>query len=323
MDARLSVATNTSMPRKKVATAEVVQISLLLPTRGRPELAERFLQSVVDTAEALHAIEVIIYVDDDDTGSHHLDGGALYTERIIGPRQSMGGYNTTCYRASRGQIIVLVNDDMMMRTVGWDSALRAMDERFPDQIYLGYCNDLLKKDGLATFPILSRKTCDLLVDPYPAAYAGAFIDVHLFDIFKRLQCKGFDRFIYLNDVVFEHLHYRTGKAAYDETYKQRGRFEDDSIFIRLSGARRIAAKRVLNALNGQPAEPTLVDAETEPALAPGRSSSVFYFKQLFLDFDLPLRWRTYLWVWFTLRHSAAHGLLRFLVKGGGDAKLSK
>lgn len=304
------------------ATGEAVLISLLLPTRGRPALAERFMASVVETAEVLTAIELILYVDDDDTGSHHLDGGALATVRLIGPRQSMGAYNTQCYRAAKGQIIVLVNDDMVMRTPGWDRQVRAMNTRFPDQIYLGYCNDLLKKKGLATFPILSRKTCDLLVDPYPAAYAGAFIDVHLFDIFKRLQNQGFDRFIYLDDVVFEHLHYRTGKAAYDETYSSRGRFQDDSIFIRLSSARRDAARRVLQALKGQPTPPGGSPANAEAPLKPGRSSLLYYFTRTFLDFDLPLRWRTYLWVWFTLRHSAAHGLLRFVVKGGGTTKVS-
>lgn len=36
------------------------------------------------------------------------------------------------------------------------------------------------------------------------------------------------------DVVFEHLHYRTGKAACDETYKRRGRFEDDPTFIAMA-----------------------------------------------------------------------------------------
>jgi len=322
MYSTLSVATNTSMTVEGNTAGEAVLISLLLPTRGRPVLAERFIASVVETAEALEAIELILYVDDDDTGSHHLDGGALSTVRLIGARQSMGTYNTQCYRAAKGQIIVLVNDDMVMRTPGWDRQLRAMNQRFPDQIYLGYCNDLLKKKGLATFPILSRKTCDLLVDPYPAAYAGAFIDVHLFDIFKRLQNQGFDRFIYLDDVVFEHLHYRTGKAAYDETYSSRGRFQDDSIFIRLSSSRRDAAKRVLQALKGQPSAPGGPPAVAEAPLEPGHSSLLFYFKRTFLDFDLPLRWRTYLWVWFTLRHSAAHGVLRWVVKGGGATKVS-
>lgn len=297
------------------ADSELVKISLLLPTRGRPELVERFFKSVINTAEHLDAIEVVLCIDDDDVGSHHLHGGSLSTVRLIGPRRSMGAYNTQCYQASTGQIIVLVNDDMVMRTVGWDRELRVMHGRFPDQIYLGYCNDLLKKKGLATFPVLSRKTCELLGDPYPDAYAGAFIDVHLFDIFKRLQYRGFDRFIYFEHVVFEHLHYRTGKAVYDETYKRRGRFEDDLIFIRLSGARREAARNVLNFLKGQHSCLSSLRAECEAKPIAGKSSLLFYCQQIFLDHDLPLRWRTYLWFWFTLRHSAAHGVLRYLIKG--------
>lgn len=290
-------------------------ISLLLPTRGRPELVARFFDSVVNTADHLHAIEVILYVDEDDPGSHHLDGGPLQTVRIIGPNRSMGAYNTECYKASRGQIIVLVNDDMVMRTSGWDRELRAMDSRFSDRIYLGYCNDLLKKGGLATFPILSRSTCELLIDPYPTAYTGAFIDFHLFDIFKRIQHQGFERIIYLHDVVFEHLHYRTGKAAYDATYSKRGRFQDDSIFIRLSDNRRHAAGRLTLALRGEPVTTeSLPEAMGEAPLAE-RGALFFYFKKIFLDSQLPLRWRTYLWIWFTLRHSAAHGLLKPFVKG--------
>lgn len=322
METRLPITKNASIPESKPAISETLLISLLLPTRGRPELVKRLFKSIIDTAEAPNLIEVILYVDDDDVESHHLDGGSLHTRCIIGPRQSMGTYNTQCYRASKGQIIVLVNDDMVMRTIGWDRELRTMHDRFADRIYLGYCNDLLKKGGLATFPILSRKTCDLLVDPYPAAYAGAFIDVHLFDIFKRLQHQGFDRFIYLNDVVFEHLHYRTGKATYDETYKTRGRFQDDSVFIQLSNSRRDSAKRLLNALQGRPQEPVSTTSAVDEPRLPGRSSLFFYFKRTFLDFGLPLRWRTYLWVWFTLRHSAAHGLLRFVVRNGGNTKSS-
>ncbi len=321
MEDELSAVTGTAKMFKASGSEgdnhsnEITLISLLLPTRARPELVKRFFESVVSTAASLDAIEVILYVDDDDPGSHGLDGGALHTVRIIGPNQSMGAYNSECYRASRGQIIVLVNDDMVMRTVGWDSEVRSMHERFADRIYLGYCNDLLKKGGLATFPILSRSTCELLVDPYPTAYAGAFIDVHLFDIFKRIQHQGFDRFIYLSDVVFEHLHYRTGKSVYDETYKKRGRFQDDSIFIRLSTHRRDAAVRLLRALRDEPIGSPAVPEELGDTPAINRSALFFYFKRIFLDADLPLRWRTYLWVWFTLRHSAAHGLLKPFIKG--------
>lgn len=297
------------------ATPQPALISLLLPTRGRPELVERFFASVINTAEHLAAIEVILYVDDDDPGSHQLNGGPLHTVRIIGPNRSMGAYNTACYRACRGQIVVLVNDDMVMGTAGWDRALRDLDSRYADRIYLAYANDLLKKRGLATFPILARSTCELLVDPYPDTYAGAFIDVHLFDIFKRVQQAGFERIIYLPEVIFEHLHYRTGKASYDDTYSKRGRFQDDSAFIQLADNRREAAARVIGALNGQPPGAAALPPALGSVPATTRSALWFYFKRIALDRQLPLPWRTRLWLWFTLRHSAAHGWLKPFVKG--------
>ena len=185
-------------------------ISLLLPTRGRHTLVERLFKSIAETAAQPERVEVILYVDDDDTVSHHLDSKDFRVVRIIGPAMSMGGYNSACLEQACGDIVILVNDDMVISTPGWDNMIVEMDAGFTDKIYLAYGNDLFKKGGLCTFPILSRRTCELLVEPYPAAYRGAFIDVHLFDIFKRLQHAGFNRVRYLDDVVFEHLHYRTG-----------------------------------------------------------------------------------------------------------------
>ena len=206
-------------------------ISLLLPTRGRPALAKRLFKSIAETIAQPERVEIILYADEDDTGSHHLNSSDFRVVPIIGPALSMGGYNSACLKQARGDIIILVNDDMVIRTPGWDNMIVEMDAGFSDKIYLAYSNDLNKKRSLCTFPILSRRTCELLVEPYPAAYQGAFIDVHLFDIFKRLRHAGFGRTQYLDDVVFEHLHYRTGKADCDETYMRRGRFEDDPTFI--------------------------------------------------------------------------------------------
>ena len=177
------------------------RISLLMPTRGRPALVERFFQSVVDTTSILDQVEVILCVDDDDVESHALGDARVKFTRLIGPRAPMGVLNTKCLKASSGDIIILVNDDMVFRTPGWDTTLIAVDASVADKIYLAYGNDLLKKGDLCTFPILSRHTCDLLIEPYPPEYRGAFIDVHLFDIFKRVKHAGFDRIIYREDVV--------------------------------------------------------------------------------------------------------------------------
>ncbi len=284
-------------------------ISLLLPTRGRPTLVERLFRSIAETTSQPERVEAILYVDEDDTGSHHLDSEDVRVVRIVGPAMSMGEYNSACLARARGDIIILANDDMVIRTPGWDNKIAEMDAKFADKIYLAYSNDLFKKRSLCTFPILSRRTCELLVEPYPVAYRGAFIDVHLFDIFKRLQHAGFDRVRYLDDVVFEHLHYRTGKAVCDETYKRRGRFEADPTFIAMAGARSTGAKRLLNALRGETL-PAFKQAECYEYSPSGIPSAVSYFSRQFLfDKELPLRWRGFLWYWFIGRYLAARGYL--------------
>ena len=284
-------------------------ISLLLPTRGRSTLVERLFKSIVETTSQLERVEVILYIDEDDTGSHYLDSEDVSVVRIIGPKMSMGAYNSACLARAQSNIIILINDDMVIQTPGWDRKIVEMDAEFTDKIYLAYSNDLNKGRSLCTFPILSRRTCELLVEPYPIVYQGAFIDVHLFDIFKRVQHAGFDRIRYLDDVIFEHLHYRNEKAAYDETYKKRGRFEDDQTFITMVGNRSTGAKRLLNELLGEEL-PAFKKSECYESLPHGIPGAVSYFLRKFLfDRELPLRWRAFLGYWFIGRYLAAHGYL--------------
>jgi hypothetical protein len=293
-------------------------ISLLLPTRGRPALVRRLFASMARMTARPERVEVILYVDEDDVGSHDLDSTDFRTVRIIGPRLSMGDYNSACLKQARGDIIILANDDMVIRTPGWDEKIAAMHARIADGVYLAYPNDLFKGSRLATFPILSRRCCDLLGEPYPSAYRGAFIDAHLLDAFKRLQRAGYDRIEYLGDVVFEHLHYRTGKAPYDETYRRRGRFGDDFTFIALCETRSRAARRLLSAIRGE-AVPALERADCEAYVPTGVFTAVACFaRRLLFDTELPLRWRGFLFYWFVGRYLAGRGLLGPFVRVGGS-----
>ncbi len=289
-------------------------VSLLLPTRGRPEQAKRLFESIAKTVSRPDRVEVVLYVDDDDVQSHALDSDDIAVKRIIGPSQSMGRYNGACLEASAGRIIALANDDMIIRTPGWDERLEAVDAEFPDGIYLAYGNDLNKKRGLSTFPILSRRTCDLLVEPYPAEYRGAFIDVHIFDIFQRLHHAGYDRTRYLEDVVFEHMHFRIGKSEPDETYLKRGRFDDDATFVALAPRRREAAKRLVDALRERRPDQFVRRQYREIVPANSVAASVYFARQFLLDSELPLRRRLYLWYWFLGRYAAAHGALRHVMR---------
>lgn len=282
------------------------KISLLLPTRGRVTLAKRFMQSVVDQTIHLDHVEIIIRVDDDDIESHQLSFEGLNTKLLIDPKTSMGGYNTECFNQSTGEIIVLVNDDMVIQTRGWDEKLRALHRKVDDKIYLAYGNDLFKKGDLCTFPILSRQCCELLQQPYHTAYRGAFIDYHLMDIFKRLEKTGFNRIFYLDDVVFEHLHYRTGKAEIDETYKARGRFEDDMLFISLKDVREASYTILFNAINKSASK--LVNLPEASILdKPSNLFKAFFlYSKIFLfDSQLPFKWRFFMWWWFGARYVAS------------------
>lgn len=281
-------------------------ISLLLPTRGRPALAQRFLQSVLDTTSTPERVEVVLYIDDDDFASQALDCAGLRLIRIIGPSESMGFYNTCCKNHANGHILVLVNDDMVIRSPGWDQKLIETEADFPDGIFLAYPNDQNKGKALCTFPILSRRGCDRLIDPYPEAYLGAFIDLHLFDIFKRLQYAGEDRLRYLPEVIFEHLHYRTGKSAVDETYRRRDRFGDDLAFLRLRPFRAASAKRLLDAIRSK-----TCDAGAPAEIPqPTRNYSLIYVTTVVLfDGGLPFFLRLKRWIWFCGRFLASKGLL--------------
>ena len=279
-------------PQARAANA---RISLLLPTRGRPELLRRFLESVLARSERPDLVEVVVYADADDPSSHGFQVEGLEVRTIVGPRVSMGDYNTKCFEQSHGEIVVLGNDDVVIQTRGWDRKLREMHAAMQDGVYLAYPNDLFKGRGLSAFPILSRKACETLGRPFPREYRGAFIDYHLLDIFKRLEHRGHSRLIYLEDIVFEHLHYRTGKGDFDEIYGKRDRFGDDDTFLQMRDERSAAAAGLLVAIVGESAvRPSVAAPATAPQL----------LQVTLLDRELPMSWRLRLLLWFVARRIA-------------------
>lgn len=278
-------------------------ISLLLPTRGRPELAKRFLASVLEQSAHPELIEVIVCVDEDDAASHGITVDGLKLNEIIVPRQNMGAYNALCLGLSTGEIIIAVNDDMVVRTKDWDERVRDIDARFSDGIYLAYGNDLFKGKNLCTFPILSRRTCQVMSGPFPDDYRGAFIDVHLMDIFHRLRKGGYQRIIYSPTLVFEHLHHRVVPNVMDKTYAERPRFADDLIFMGLADQRQSDALRLVKAIKGIGEPESPVKAFSLLRRSPNYLSILsLCFRQFALDAQLPWRWRFKLMIWMIARY---------------------
>jgi hypothetical protein len=167
-------------------------------------LAKRFFQSILDTAHCIEEIEVILCLDDDDLESQNISNERFSIKKVVLPKGSnMGTLNRACFEASSGRYVMLINDDVIIRTKGWDKVIASVFATFYDDIALIHVNDLLFRDSLCTFPILSRKAC-LEIGICPEEYRKYRIDDHIYDIYQMLAYLGHKRIVYLDEVVFEH-----------------------------------------------------------------------------------------------------------------------
>src|SRR5262249_39511824 len=150
--------------------------SLIVPTRGRLAQLRAFLDSVAATASRPGRIEVVLVVDDDDPASlvHH---PRLAICHVVGPAgRTMGGLKSAGYAASTSDRLMLLNDDVVIRTRGWDTVALRCFRRFPDPFVLVHVNDTLIRYHLCVFPLVSRAFCELAGGICPPDYLRYRID---------------------------------------------------------------------------------------------------------------------------------------------------
>lgn len=206
----------------------MVRFSLIVPTRHRIAGLRRLLDSLATTARDPRGIEVVAVIDADDTESIAFsDSGIVYRQVIVPPGQTMGELNLAGYRQAAGQYLMLLNDDVAVRSPGWDAELERVFAAWPDGIVLAHVNDLLFRDTLCIFPCVNRAFCELAGGICPPAYRRYRIDDHLHNIFDLIHLLGYTRRVFLPQVVFEHTstrgHYTPDRATLEQDNR---RFED-------------------------------------------------------------------------------------------------
>ena len=289
-----------------------MKISLLLPTRGRIHLLRRLFQSIIDHTDDLNNIELVMCMDDDDPQSHGIDNPRLNIVKLIGARSTMGDYNTKCLNHSSGDIIILMNDDLTIDTPEWDRIISDFALTIPDGIFMAYPNDTQTGHTMCTFPIMSRKTCEILSKPYPKEYDALYIDVHIFDIFTRLKHLGKNRMFYLDNVVFEHNHFINGEVRSDANYFHKKRFTDAMTFISLRHLRQVSAQRLLAAIEDKPL-PKLPDHLISEDPPDNLVHAIMKYFAIFLtDYGLPISWRLLWFIRFTKYYAAMKSGMNFL-----------
>lgn len=192
-------------------------ISVLCPTRERPELFTRMVDSALMTGGK--NFELLAYVDDDDPklGEYarlDLDGVKL----IAGLPDGVGKAWNRLAREAKGNLLMMANDDLVFRTDGWDERLMtAIDSRgLSDGVFVAWANDGAPGCGRrCAFPIVSRRWVEIIGQFAPECFNFLYHDTWVHDVGRLV-----DRLIYVPDVLIEHKHFSFKKADYDATYRR-------------------------------------------------------------------------------------------------------
>lgn len=191
-------------------------ISLLLPSRNRPDTLMRMYRSALDTADG--EIECIVAIDEDDESYEELFTTPMKNMRLIKtPRQTLSKYWNDCYKRSSGEIVMHCGDDIIFRTKGWDTKVKEAFNEYDDKIVFVFGNDGSGvHDGrFGTHGFVSREWVETVGRFVPPYFSSDYNDTWLNDVAKLI---GRHHHI---DILTEHMHPDLGKAEYDITHQER------------------------------------------------------------------------------------------------------
>lgn len=198
-----------------------MSLTVVIPSRGRPERARVAVQAARETA-VLVSTSVILAVDADDPrlaeyrALHFRPFGPEVTTIVLRPSETgslVRATNTVSMRIADAEpdaIIGNLGDDHLCRTPGWDARIAEV-LRDPG---IAYGDDMLQGSKLPTAPFVSAAIVNVLGWYFLPTLTHMYPDNVLRDLGDRLG-----RLHYLPHVVIEHVHPGAGKAEWDERYR--------------------------------------------------------------------------------------------------------
>jgi hypothetical protein len=191
-------------------------LTVYIPTRGRPEQALRMQEQFYKTA-VLNTRAFFILSEDDPKLSEYRD---LHYVTSVMPTQRGFTYPLNIgylrdRRETYSYAVGFMGDDHFPRTVGWDEKVVAELKNMGSGFVYG--NDKLQGEKIPTQVFV---TADI---PLALGYFTLPFLKHLYaDNFWLDFGRGLGAIKYLPDVVIEHMHPGAGKAPHDEGYEFSG-----------------------------------------------------------------------------------------------------
>lgn len=196
------------------------KISILVPTRGRPESVRRLVKSLQDTARQMP--EVVLYIDHDDPTSaeylkhlKQLDGNPELIKIIEDRRRTLSECWNECAKVASGNILMHAGDDLVFKTDGWDAMVAQAFAEAEDKLLFVHGDDGHWGDTFGTHGFLHRRWIEAVGYFVPPYFSSDYSDTWLNDVANALG-----RRVYL-PFVTEHMHPLFGKAEWDTTHRER------------------------------------------------------------------------------------------------------
>jgi len=214
-------------------------ISIVIPTRNRPQLLDRCIKSIIDTSDHIDQIEIIVLADDDDTETlAYIDNQqetlSKYQIRFIVRPQGdtmIEYYVNYGSSIASGDWIWVLNDECAITTQHWDTIIRDIIEPqlHEDRLaYISIYDDVHTSDGGDThtdwrnknmlashgccFPILSKESIQAVGCNMPREIEFWGADSALFRLYKKLKD---NRIITCMEIVLDTLSIHNGKRPED------------------------------------------------------------------------------------------------------------
>lgn len=195
-------------------------ISILTPTRGRPDNIIRLIESALDTALRKNLIEFIFYVDyDDQMSDNAIERASIagaQTMTIMGERIVLSEMWNACARAAHADVMMHCGDDIIFRSDNWDEHVLGEFEKYPDGIVLVHGRDGYQDERLATHGFRHRNWMDVVGNFVPPYFSSDYNDTWVTEVADKLG-----RRRYIPEVYTEHMHPVVNKGPLDLTHQER------------------------------------------------------------------------------------------------------
>lgn len=173
-------------------------ISILTPTRGRPEGLHAVFQNYQETVTRKELFDVWLYVDDDDqitidyieSGQWSSFGFPIHWHVAPG-KNSMGEMLSELWQicSTNPGIYFPFGDDFALSTLGWDEILRKSFAQIEDGYMLGFLIDMTAQPAQVTFAVPSARWLNTVGYYVTDRFYFWFGDNWLDEVAQMAECK--------------------------------------------------------------------------------------------------------------------------------------